>query len=67
MTRPAKPSSRWLLLGRLKRLEIKPTGPAAAYRRASLRTWRVVSPSRSAALMGFRSPVDDSLNALQPV
>jgi hypothetical protein len=27
MTRSAKASSRWLLVGRLKRLEIKPTGP----------------------------------------
>jgi hypothetical protein len=30
-------SSSRLLLGRLKRLEIKPTGPAAAHRRATLR------------------------------
>jgi hypothetical protein len=49
----AKASSVRLSLGRLKRLEIKPAGPAVAYRRASLRTWRVVSPSRSAAWMGL--------------
>jgi hypothetical protein len=34
MTRSAKASSRWLLLGRLKRLEIKPTVPEAAYRQS---------------------------------
>jgi hypothetical protein len=47
MTRSAMGSSSRLLLGRLKRLEIKATGPAAAYRLVSLRTWRVVSPRRS--------------------
>src|ERR1700691_5999877 len=56
MARSAVSSSSLLLLGRLNRLETNPTGPEAAYRRASLRTWRDVSPSRSAARYGFKSP-----------
>jgi len=56
MTRSANVSSRRLLLGRLNRLETKPTGPPAAYRRASLRTCRVMRPSRLGARTSFRSP-----------
>jgi hypothetical protein len=37
-------------------LEINPTGSAAAYRRASLRTRRDDKPRRSAARYGFKSP-----------
>jgi len=56
ITWSAKASFGLLFLGRLNRLEINPTGPPVAYRRASLRTWRVVRPSRSDALTSFRSP-----------
>ena len=45
-----------LLLGRLRLRGINPTGPWARYRLASLRICRVVSPSRSAARNGFKSP-----------
>jgi len=49
ITWSAKASFGLLFLGRLNRLEINPTGPPVAYRRASLRTWR---ESRAAEPLG---------------
>jgi hypothetical protein len=48
-------------------MEIKPTGPAAAYRRASLRTLACREAEPISGPDGLQIAVDDGLNALEPI